>query len=96
MASGDPTFQHIAIWTLLQLLESGDQKLTDVITKSEDVMNMVREISEKQVESEDEGEDSEDGEGEVVALARRCLEISNGDVPPGSKTDSQPSSFKAS
>ncbi|PPJ53999.1 hypothetical protein CBER1_02955 [Cercospora berteroae] len=96
LASGDPTFQHIAIWTLLQLLESGDQKLTDVITKSEDVMNMVREISEKQVESEDEGEDSEDGEGEVVALARRCLEISNGDVPPGSKTDSQPSSFKAS
>ncbi|KAF2215255.1 hypothetical protein CERZMDRAFT_109988 [Cercospora zeae-maydis SCOH1-5] len=64
LASGDPTFQHIAIWTLLQLLESGDQKLTDVITKSEDVMKMVQEISEKQVESGDEGEDSEDGEGE--------------------------------
>ncbi|KAM3416778.1 Vacuolar protein 8 [Cercospora zeina] len=96
LASGDPTFQHIAIWTLLQLLESGDRKLTDVITKSEDVMKMVQEISEKQVESEDEGEDSEDGEGEVVALARRCLEISSGDIPPGSRTDSQPSSFKAS
>ena len=42
-------------------------------------MDMVREISEKIVESEDEAtEDSEDGEAEVVALARRCLEIGNG------------------
>lgn len=93
LASGDPTFQHIAIWTLLQLLESGDQKLVDAINKSEDVMKMVREISEKTVESEDEGDESEDGEGEVVALARRCLEISNGDTP-STKTDSQPSSYK--
>ncbi|CAK4032918.1 vacuolar 8 [Lecanosticta acicola] len=93
LASGDPTFQHIAIWTLLQLLESGDQKLMEAINKSEDVMKMVREISEKTVESEDEGDESEDGEGEVVALARRCLELSNGDAP-SAKTDSQPSSYK--
>lgn len=95
LASGDPTFQHIAIWTLLQLLESGDQKLIDAINKSEDVMKMVREISEKTVESEDEGDESEDGEGEVVALARRCLEISNGETPSGNETTtSQPSSFR--
>ncbi|KAF7187136.1 Vacuolar protein 8 [Pseudocercospora fuligena] len=94
LASGDPTFQHIAIWTLLQLLESGDEELTDMIKKSEDVMKMVREISEKTVESEDEGDESEDGEGEVVVLARRCLDISNGEIAPGSKTDSQPSSYK--
>ena len=59
-------------------------------------MRMVREISEKTVESEDEGDESEDGEGEVVALARRCLEISKGDA--SGKTDSmlsQPSSLKA-
>lgn len=43
-------------------------------------MSMVREISEKTVESdrESEVEGSEDGEGEVVALARRCLELSAG------------------
>lgn len=76
LASGDPTFQHIAIWTLLQLLESGDQKLLDTINRSDDVMQMVRDISEKNVESDDE--DGEDGEAEVVALARRCLEISSG------------------
>ncbi|KAK5699005.1 Vacuolar protein 8 [Elasticomyces elasticus] len=85
--SGDPTFQHIAIWTLLQLLESGDKKLIDTINRSSDVMDVVRQISEKSVESEGEGDgaESEDGEAEVVALARRCLEISSGgDVQPKS------------
>lgn len=81
LTSGDATFQHIAIWTLLQLLESGDSKLIDVIDESKDVMKAVREISEKNVESEDEIEDGEDGEAEVVALARRCLEISSGGPP---------------
>ena len=76
LASGDPTFQHIAIWTLLQLLESNDDKLLKTINDSEDVMGMVRDISEKNVESDDE--DNEDGEAEVVALARRCLELGSG------------------
>ncbi|KAK4940004.1 Vacuolar protein 8 [Elasticomyces elasticus] len=76
LASGDPTFQHIAIWTLLQLLESGDEKLLATINMADDVMHMVREVSEKSVESDDEGE--EGGEAEVVALARRCLELSSG------------------
>jgi len=34
---------------------------------------MVTDISERNIESDDE--DNEDGEGEVVSLARRCLEI---------------------
>lgn len=88
LASGDPTFQHIAIWTLLQLLESGDSELIKTIHKSTDVMDAVREISEKNVEAEDDNmaeNASEDGEAEVVALARRCLEISGGNgVPPSS------------
>jgi len=78
--SGDPTFQHIAIWTLLQLLESNDERLIQTITNAKDIMDTVREISEKSVESENEGDgaESEDGEAEVVALAKRCLEIGNG------------------
>lgn len=89
--SGDPTFQHIAIWTLLQLLESGDPKLVDTINKSSDVMDVVRQISEKNVESEgdSEGAEAEDGEAEVIALARRCLELSYGGSGDGqSKTGS--------
>lgn len=73
LSSGDPTFQHIATWTLLQLLESEDSRLLDLISKADDIIQMVRSIAEKMVESDDE--DSEDGEQEVVALARRCLEL---------------------
>ncbi|TKA59692.1 Vacuolar protein 8 [Cryomyces minteri] len=73
LASPDPTFQHIAIWTLLQLLESDDSKLLDVIGRADDIVRTVREISEKNIESDDE--DNEDGEAEVVVLARRCLDL---------------------
>ena len=73
LASGDPTFQHIAIWTLLQLLESEDQQLMEHIGNSNEIIDMVTDIAERTIESDDE--DNEDGEGEVVTLARRCLEL---------------------
>jgi vacuolar protein 8 len=73
LASGDATFQHIAIWTLLQLLESEDKKLISLIGKSEEIVQMIKTISDKQIESDDEGE--EDGEGEVVQLAQRSLSL---------------------
>lgn len=73
LASGDPTFQHIAIWTLLQLLESEDKPLVELISKAEDVIKMIRTIADKKVESDDD--EGEDGEGEVVALANRSLEL---------------------
>ena len=86
LASGDPTFQHIAIWTLLQLLESEDKKLIDLISKADDIIKMIRDISDKELASDDE--DGEDGEGEVVALARRSLELldssSERTAPPSS------------
>lgn len=61
------------MWTLLQLLESDDKRLIDYISRSEDIVQMVKVISEKNIESDDE--DAEDGEGEVVALAHRSLEL---------------------
>lgn len=81
LASGDPTFQHISIWTLLQLLESEDKNLISLISKADDIVQMIKTIAEKDVEPE-EGE-GEDGEGEVVALARRSLELM-GKGPPSS------------
>ena len=71
LASGDPTFQHIAIWTLLQLLESEDSRLLSLISKSEEIVQMVTDIADRNIESDDE----DNGEGEVVNLARRCLEM---------------------
>ncbi|KAJ5265856.1 hypothetical protein N7505_004905 [Penicillium chrysogenum] len=73
LASGDPTFQHIAIWTLLQLLESEDKKLIGYISRSEDIVHLVKIISDKNLESDEE--DVDEGEGEVITLARRCLEL---------------------
>jgi len=74
LASGDSTFQHIAIWTLLQLLESEDKKLVSLISKSEDIIQMIKTISEQSIESDNE-EGGDDGEAEVVALARRSLQL---------------------
>lgn len=74
LGSGDATFQHIAIWTLLQLLESEDKKLIGLIGKSDEIVEMIRQIANKQVET-DENEPEEDDEGEVVNLAQRCLEL---------------------
>ena len=73
LASGDPTFQHIAIWTLLQLLESEDKNLIERISKADGVIQMIKSIADKDVESDET--EGEDGEGEVVALARRSLEL---------------------
>jgi vacuolar protein 8 len=58
---------------LLQLIESDDAKLVNLVAKSEDIIQMVKAIADKQVESDDE--EGEDGEGEVVALAQRSLEL---------------------
>ena len=73
LLSGDPTFQHIAIWTLLQLLESEDKALIDLISKSESIIDMIKKISDQNIESD--AEETDDGEGEVVALARRSLQL---------------------
>lgn len=73
LASGDATFQHIAIWTLLQLLESEDKTLISLIGKSDTIVEMIKQIANRQVESDNEFE--EDDEGEVINLAQRCLEL---------------------
>ena len=70
----------------MQLLESNDSKLLTKIKASEDVMRMVQEISERDAQSDGEGTDSEDGEGEVIVLARRCLDIIDGDGDGSKKT----------
>jgi vacuolar protein 8 len=73
LESGDSTFQHIAIWTLLQLLESEDEGLIQKIRQSDEVVNMVKSTADREIQSDEEGD--EDGEGEVIALARRCADF---------------------
>lgn len=64
---------HIAIWTLLQLLQSGDKQLREKIASADEMVRAIKSIADRHVESEDS--DREEGEGEVAALARRCLEL---------------------
>ncbi|KAF6824495.1 vacuolar protein 8 [Colletotrichum musicola] len=73
LQSGDATFQHIAIWTLLQLLESEDKNLIQLIGQAQDIVDQIKEIANRQIEPDNEFED--DDEGEVVNLAQRCLEL---------------------
>lgn len=74
LASDDATFQHIAIWTVLQLLESEDKKLIGLIGKSDEIVEKIKLIANRQVESDHEITE-EDDEGEVVNIAQRCLEL---------------------
>ena len=82
LVSNDATFQHIAVWTLLQLLESSDGKLIDTIKSSEKIMSRVQKIADRDNKSDGEVSDDEaaDSEGmEAIALAQRCLEIIDGE-----------------
>jgi vacuolar protein 8 len=73
LQSGDATFQHIAVWTLLQLFESEDKTLIGQIGKADDIIENIRGIANRQVEADPEAE--EEDEGEVINLAQRCLEL---------------------
>jgi vacuolar protein 8 len=78
LASGDPTFQHIAVWTILQLLEAQDSRLTERIAAAEDMVSIINGIADRRIESDEDEDAPEDGGGEgevVVVLARKCLEV---------------------
>ena len=84
LESQDSTFQHIAVWTIVQLLESGDAQLEDNIRNSEQLLPLIGQLSTASADhSVDESHDSQldgsdDGqgaEGEVSSLARKIQEM---------------------
>lgn len=78
LQSGDATFQHIAIWTLLQLLESEDKGLIGLVGRSEDIVDLIMAIAERTPEND---ADFDEDQGEVVTLAQRCLELLGQGMP---------------
>jgi len=70
--SDDITFQHIAVWTLLQLLEAKDPKLDSIIRKSSEILSCIKNIASRDLPSMD---DSDNGETEVINLSRKALEL---------------------
>ncbi|KAG4304661.1 hypothetical protein PORY_002054 [Pneumocystis oryctolagi] len=67
LSSEDITFQHIAVWTLLQLLESENKKLINLIQTSPQIISLIQNISNKEIQ--------EEGEGEVIILAKKAEEM---------------------
>lgn len=56
------------------MLESEDKTLIGQIGKSDDIVEMIKQIANRQIEPDNEFADDDD-EGEVVNLAQRCLEL---------------------
>lgn len=81
LESDDTTFQHIAVWTLVQLLESNNSELEQRVRDSPHILSLVRQLQ-THGESETEEEDAEESqaesatpEKEIAGLSRRIEEI---------------------
>jgi len=91
LTSSDATFQHIAVWTIVQLLESGDPQLISNIRTSTILIPNIRTLASSQTPSPSSSvgshrsqhsyQDTEtgDGQGEIQLLSRRILEFVDGD-----------------
>lgn len=98
LSSSDATFQHIAVWTIVQLLESGDPQLISNIRSSSLLNPNIRQLATSRASSPSSSvgtprshrsqthsyQDTETGEGqgEIQLLARRILEFVDGDGEP--------------
>lgn len=95
LSSSDATFQHIAVWTIVQLLESGDPQLISNIRSSNVLTPNIRQLATSRPSSPTSSagtphsyrskthsyQDTETGEGqgEIQLLARRILEFVDAD-----------------
>lgn len=97
LSSNDSTFQHIAVWTLVQLLESGDEQMYSNVKAAEDLMLPIRNLATTSVDtdsvisSERLGSDLEDelaGKQEIVVLSQKITELlDNGPSQGGHDSD---------
>ena len=91
LSSSDPTFQHITVWTLVQLLESRDLELLQRIKESPLLLGAIRELTVSQTssadgssfEEEEDDEEWENGEHEIAELARRIIAFADREVCDG-------------
>lgn len=99
LSSTDATFQHIAVWTIVQLLESGDAQLTNNIRSSDLLNSHIRQLaasgsssptSTVGSHSQSYSEDGEGGASEIAALARRIVEITDGEIADEAPVSASP------
>ncbi|CAG8467352.1 8910_t:CDS:10 [Diversispora eburnea] len=78
LESSDKTFQHIAVWTIVQFLEGKDRQLCKNISDSDSIVSAIKRLAEYGIISDGEeplDDDDESDEGEIVALARKTLSM---------------------
>lgn len=78
LESPDTTFQHIAVWTLVQLLESCDPTLERQIRDSPRLLPLVRALASDDGSAPaapNDGGSDDEGEDEIRQLARKTLEF---------------------
>jgi len=90
LTSSDLTFQHIAVWTIVQLLESRDPELSRKIRESNLLLPSIRDLSTSQPSSAGESSPahsssfSDDAEGngqeEIGNLAKKIMQYINGNA----------------
>lgn len=76
--SKDETFQHIAVWTVLQLLESDEEVMPRLIRTNKRIVESLQQIAaqeEAQKSATGEYVDEDDADTDISALASRCLEL---------------------
>ncbi|KAI6031926.1 vacuolar protein 8 [Pisolithus microcarpus] len=99
LTSVDATFQHIAVWTIVQLLESGDPQLISNIRNSNLLIPAIRQLATSRTPTPTASagtprshhsqtqsyQDTEagDGRGEIQLLARRIQDIVEEDIDAG-------------
>lgn len=76
----DATFQHIAVWTIVQLLESGDARLDQAIRTSERLISQVHKLIESSGSST-----YEPGSEAAYSASEKSA---GGDAPKGSRRGS--------
>ncbi|KAF5377241.1 hypothetical protein D9615_006353 [Tricholomella constricta] len=96
LSSPDATFQHIAVWTIVQLLESGDPQLISNIRNSSLLIPNIRTLAASRASTpsssvgtphshhshthSEHDTETGDGQGEIQLLGRRILEFVDGDA----------------
>jgi len=98
LSSSDATFQHIAVWTIVQLLESGDPQLISNIRGSQLLIPNIRNLASSHTSSPTSSvgtprshrsqahsyqeTETGEGQGEIQLLGRRILDFVDGDGDP--------------
>lgn len=78
LQSGSATFEHIALWTILQLLESNNLEINALIKENEAILSGIKNLSAQQQQQQQlQGvvEDFEDPKVELFNLTQQILQI---------------------